>query len=155
MKGLEPVMFSAIAGKIPWHGKTAGSGIRVVEGDGVVNVADGGGPVASREPAGNVAAADPAFQRCRGVVTQGFCWAERRASRLCGGLVPRGLCGRGRRALEEPQRCGLGEPAYMLGVDHAIALEVAGLIALARYRVLTRDHVDHRSRRARSRLGVG
>src|ERR1700687_5499813 len=129
MKGLEPVVFSAIAGKIPWHGKTAGSGIRVVEGDGVVNVADGGGPVASREPAGNVAAADPAFQRCRGLVTQGFCWPERRA-------------------LDEPQRCGLGEPAHMLGVDHAIALEVAGLIALARYRVLTRDHVDHRSRRA-------
>jgi hypothetical protein len=107
----QPVIFSAVARQIPWHRQAAGGGIGMVERDGVVDITDPRGPIASREPARDVAAPDPAFQRGRGLIAQRLGRTDRRA-------------------LDEPQRGGLGELAHLGGVDHAVALEVAGLIRL-------------------------
>src|SRR5258705_13183604 len=136
MKGFEPVMLAAITRQIPWHGQTSRSRIRAVERNGVVNIADGRGAITAREPARHVATPDPTFQRRRRLIAQSL----RRAD-----------C----RAVNQPQRSRLRELTHLLGVDHPVALQIAGLVAVPGDRLLTGDHVDHRSHLAGSRLGFG
>jgi hypothetical protein len=136
VEGFEPVMLSAIARQVPRHGQATGGWIGVVERDGVVDVGNAGGSIAAREATRQVAEADPALQRRRRLVALRF----RRTDS---------------RALDRQPRRRLRELAHLLGINHDVALQIPGLLAVPVDSVLTCDHVDHRAHPARGHLGVG
>jgi hypothetical protein len=123
VKSLEPMVLSAKALDAARHGQAAGAGPGMVEGLGVVDV---GGPrrtIAPREATRQIAAADPALERRAGLVAQRF------------GIIDLGFG-------QQPKRGRFGELAHLFGVDHAVTLEVTGLLTAALHGLLSGDDVD-------------
>ena len=132
-------MLSAQTFEIPRDRQAAVAGIGVVERDGVVDVADHRAAVATGEAACHVAHPHPSLHgRARADSA-----APRR--RLTVGSSTR-------RSVASSASC-----ADLLGVDHAVSLDVSGFAAAAKNRLRAGDDVDHDPGRSprRHRIGSG